>query len=119
MLSTNDFLIVIYNSLELKSAYRSDLVDLFGTPDGIRKGYLGSITRPLNWDWGEAGFLKLINIIYSLSGKDPKGFESYYHTRIIYKEKIIESLITDQLINDHPQMLYVFKHSGKKIPAPL
>jgi len=117
LLSTNDFLIIVYNFLEVGSRYRSDLVDLFGTPDGSRKGYLGSIDRPLHWDWGETGFRKLINIIYSLSGQDPNAFESFYLSNILRKEHILRSLVATHIIDNSPLMLYVFKHSRKKIPA--
>lgn len=64
MLLTKDFLITIYNYIEVGGDYHSDLVDLLGTPDGSRKGYIGSIDRPLRWDWGETGVRKIINIIY-------------------------------------------------------
>lgn len=117
MLSTNDFMIVVYNFLEVGSAYRSDLVDLFGTPDGSKKGYLGSIHRPLRWDWGETGFRKIISIICALSGRKPDSFEKYFLSKVRHKENIIQTLVADHIIDGPPAMLYVFKHSSKKIPA--
>jgi len=68
MLLAQDFLISVYNDLEFDSFFRSDLVDLFGTPDGAKKGFIGSSSKSLCWDWGETGFCKISNIIYFLSG---------------------------------------------------
>lgn len=117
MLLTDEFLIAIYNFLEVDSDYRSDLVDLFGTPDASRKGYLGSISKPLSWDWGDTGFKKIINIMYCLSNHDPNGFESFLLSNIRHKDKIVQALISNHIIDKPPRMLYVFRHSAKKIPA--
>lgn len=117
MLLTKDFLIAVYNYLEVGSDYRSDLVDLFGTPDGSRKGYIGSIDRPLRWDWGETGFRKIINILYYLSGQAPNSFEQFFTSSIRHSENIVQALLANRIIDRHPQMLYVFKNSHKKIPA--
>jgi hypothetical protein len=116
-LSAKDFLIAVYNSLGVGSDYRSDLVDLFGTPDSSKKGYIGTIDRPIRWDWGETGFRKIINIIYVLSGQDPESFGSFFASQIQRKQKIVQSLVANRIIDDFPYMLYVFKHSLKKIPA--
>lgn len=117
MLLTKDFLISVYNLLEVDSNYRSDLVDLFGTPDGSRKGYIGTIDKPLCWDWGDTGFKKSINILYILSDKSSTSFNEFFSSKIFHKECIIQTLKSNQIIDANPQMLYVFKHSSKKIPA--
>ena len=117
MLSSNDFLIVVYNDLEMESKYRSDLVDLFGSPDGFRRGYLDSITRPLSWDWGISGFRKIIHIMYSLSGQSPEGFNSFYKQEIMHRDNIVETLVKKEIIDSLPEMLYVFKQGARKIPA--
>ena len=109
-------MISVYNLLEYDSDFRSDLVDLFGTPDGSKKGFIGSSNKPLCWDWGETGFRKIINIIYVLSGGH-SDFEEFYKLHIHGKTNILQSLITQQVIDRQPQMLYLFKHSLKKIPA--
>jgi hypothetical protein len=116
-LTSSDFLIGIYNNLSIKSGYRSDLVDLFGTPDGFQKGYLGSLRKPLTWDWGTTGFRKIINIMHSLSGQDPNAFKKFYRSEIMHNENIIQRLIIKNIINENPQMLYIFKYSTKRIPA--
>ena len=100
----------------MDSDFRSDLVDLFGTPDGSKKGFIGSSNKTLCWDWGETGFRKIINIIYFLSGGH-SDFEEFYKFHIFRKSNIIQSLIAQQVIDGYPQMLYLFKHSSKKIPA--
>ncbi len=100
----------------MDSDFRSDLVDLFGTPDGSKKGFIGSSNKLLGWDWGETGFRKIINIIYVLSGGH-SNFEEFYKLHIYKKTNILQSLITHQVIDRQPQMLYLFKHSSKKIPA--
>jgi hypothetical protein len=117
LLLAEDFLISVYNLLEVGSSYRSDLVDLFGTPDGSQKGYIGTIDKSLCWDWGETGFGKIIKILYTLSGKAPTSFEEFYRSTIYRKQDIIKSLIANKIIDHNPQMLYVFKHSTQKIPA--
>jgi len=116
-LSSDDFLIAVYNDLEMESRYRSDLVDLFGSPDGLRKGYLGSITRPLSWDWGISGFRKIIQILYSLSGQPLEGFESFYQQEIMRRDNIVQTLVKRKIIDSSPEMLYVFKQGARKIPA--
>lgn len=103
--------------MEVDSNYRSDLVDLFGTPDGSRKGYIGTIDKSLCWDWGDTGFKKSIKILYILSGKSSTSFNEFFSSQIFHKERIVQSLKSDQIIDANPQMLYVFKHSSKKIPA--
>ena len=117
MLSSNEFLIVVYNDLEMESRYRSDLVELFGSPDGLRKGYLGSTTRPLSWDWGVSGFRKIVQILYSLSGQPLEGFESFYRQEIMHKNDIVQTLVKKQIVDSSPEMLYVFKQGARKIPA--
>jgi hypothetical protein len=116
LLLTQDFLISVYNLLEVGSSYRSDLVDLFGTPDGSKKGFIGSSEKFLCWDWGETGFRKITNILYCLSRKK-EGFEEFYRQNILRKNNIIQVLIDNKIIDQKPQMLYIFKHSSKKIPA--
>ena len=110
-------MIVVYNFVEVESAYRSDLVSLFGNPDGSRRGYLGSTDKPLCWDWGTTGFGKLIKILYSLSGFDQNTFPDFYDSKIRHTEKIVQTLVADRILDGPPHMLYVFKHSSKKIPA--
>ena len=100
----------------MKSSYRSDLVDLFGTPDGSKKGFIGTSDKFLCWDWGETGFRKITNILYCLSAED-EGFEEFYRQNIFRKPNIIQTLINKKIIDQKPQMLYIFKHSSKKIPA--
>ena len=100
---------MVYNDLEMESKYRSDLVDLFGNPDGSRRGYLGSMDRPLCWDWGPTGFRKIINIMHSLSGKNPHAFPPFYKSNIMHRENIVQNLIENDIIDSPPQMLYVFK----------
>lgn len=117
MLLTKDFIISVYNLLETKSYYRSDLVDLFGTPDGSKKGYIGSIDRAITWDWGIAGFKKTMNIIYVLSGQSNSSFDEFYLSKISHKENIVQTLKADHIINANPQMLYVFKFTSRRIPA--
>jgi hypothetical protein len=117
LLSINDFLIVLYNFLEGGSPYRSDLVSLFGNPDGSRRGYLGSTNKPICWDWGTTGFGKLIKILYSFSRSDQKTFSDFYESKIRHAENIVQTLIAGHVLDGFPHMLYVFKHSSKKIPA--
>ena len=116
MLLVQDFLISVYNDLEVDSYFRSDLVDLFGTPDGAKKGFIGSNNKSLCWDWGETGFRKITTIVYFLSG-GYLDFDRFYKLNILRKSNILQSLITAQIIDRKPQMLYLFKHSSKKIPA--
>jgi hypothetical protein len=117
LLSTDQFLITIYNDLEVQSKYRSDLFDLFGSPDGTRRGYLGSRKDPLCWDWGTTGFRKIINIMHTLSGADPNNFPSFYESKIMRKAGIVRALVENGIIDSSPQMLYVFKQGTRKIPA--
>lgn len=84
LLLTKDFMISVYNLLEYDSDFRSDLMDLFGTPDGSKTGFIGSSNKPLCWDWGETGFRKIINIIYVLSGGH-SDFEEFY--KLHFREK--------------------------------
>lgn len=101
----------------MKSKYRSDLFDLFGNPDGSKRGYLGSKNEPICWDWGINGFRKIINIMHSLSGADPKKFQSFYDSKIIHKDNVVQTLLNNNIIDASPQMLYVFKQGTRKIPA--
>jgi hypothetical protein len=103
--------------LERESYYRSDLVDLFGTPDGSKKGYIGSKDKPLCWDWGTTGFKKITQILHFLSGEIDSSFDQFYSSKIAHKENIIRTLKSDGIIDANPQMLYIFKYSSKRIPA--
>ena len=113
MLLTKDFLISVYNLLERESYYRSDLVDLFGTPDRSKTGYIGSKDKPLCWDWGTTGFRKITQILYFLSGEIDSSFDQFYSSKIAHKENIIRTLKSDGIIDANPQMLYLFKSSKK------
>jgi hypothetical protein len=84
---------VVYNFVEIESAYRSDLVSLFGNPDGSKRGYLGSTDKPLCWDWGTPGFGNLIKILYSLSGFDQNTFPDFYDSKIRHTEKIDKNIL--------------------------
>jgi len=92
-------------------------VDLFGTPDGSKKGYIGSKDKPLCWDWGTTGFKKIIQILHYLSGEIESSFDQFYSSKIIHKENVIMTLKSEGILDANPQMLYIFKYSSKRIPA--
>jgi hypothetical protein len=114
-----DFLISVYNLLEERSAYRSDLIDLFGTADAAKKGFIGgrSFDKSLRWDWGDPGFKGIISILYFLSGKQPDKFREFYYSNVFHKTDILHVLIDNKVIDNKPLMLYVISQKSKKIPA--
>ncbi len=105
-----NFIIAIYNKLDEASPYRSDIFDLFGTPDGMNFGLVGSKQgqkfKSLYWDWGPNGIKKICKFLYWQEHLTLKGFESWYHD--------FDFSDLSKLTN---RLLYVFKYKKDKIPA--
>ena len=59
------FIITIYNKLVEDSPSRSDIFDLFGTPDRINPGLIGTMKsqnfKSLYWGWGQNGLKRCAN----------------------------------------------------------
>jgi hypothetical protein len=105
-----NFIIAIYNKLDETSSFRSDIFDLFGTPDGMNFGLLGSKEgqkfKSLRWDWGLNGVKKTCKFLYWREHLTLNGFESWYRN--------FDFSDLSKMINT---LLYVFKYKKDKIPA--
>ena len=105
-----DFIIAIYNKLDRDSPYRSDIFDLFGTPDGLNTGLIGTRDRhsfkSLYWDWGLNGIKKVCKFLYWQKNQNLDGFERWYHR--------LDFAALPGMID---KLLYVFKYQDKRIAA--
>ena len=103
-------IIAIYNKLDKDSPYRSDIFDLFGTPDNLSRGLVGTKDkekfRSLHWDWGLNGIKKVCKFLYWQQNRSLDGFEPWY------RELDYASL--PRMID---RLLYVFTYQEKKIAA--
>ena len=105
-----DCIIAIYNKLDKDSPYRSDIFDLFGTPDNLNLGLVGTRDKhkfkSLYWDWGLNGIKKVCKFLYWQQNQSLDGFELWYR-KLDYASlaKMVDKL------------LYVFKYQDKKIAA--
>jgi hypothetical protein len=105
-----DCIIAIYNKLDKDSPYRSDIFDLFGTPDSLNIGLVGTKDghkfKSLYWDWGLNGIKKVCKFLYWQQNQNLDGFERWYR-RLDFK-------ILPKMID---KLFYVLKYQDKKVTA--
>ena len=95
-----------------QSAYHDDLFSLFGDPDNLNSGYIGSkLKKPIKWDWGHSGLKKIMKFIFyvSLNRKDDVYFEKWYK-----EERRNNFCHSGKFFS---KILYVFRYKGKTIAA--
>jgi len=91
-----DFIYVLYNlnNPDNETLYSTDLFDLFGSPDGLTKGFVYSIKKSehkkLRWDWGISGFKNVVKALYYQRHSNLKGFSDFYNKFLASNLKLKE-----------------------------